>query len=109
MVSRIGVVLSILAVILTREEVGRVMRNSLPKHAMLSKEAKECMLECCTEFIAFITSEALDKCQIEKRKCISGEDILLSMNSLGFENYAEMLRIYLIKYREFEFQNSEKG
>jgi nuclear transcription Y subunit beta len=37
---------------------------------------------------------------VEKRKTINGEDILWAMQSLGFENYAEALRIYLVKYRE---------
>lgn len=30
----------------------------------------------------------------------NGEDILFAMKSLGFENYAEALNIYLSKYRE---------
>lgn len=43
---------------------------------------------------------ASDRCQLEKRKTINGEDILWAMQSLGFENYAEVLKIYLAKYRE---------
>jgi nuclear transcription Y subunit beta len=31
---------------------------------------------------------------------VNGEDILFAMTSLGFENYAEALKIYLSKYRE---------
>jgi hypothetical protein len=31
---------------------------------------------------------------------VNGEDILTAMTSLGFENYAEALKIYLAKYRE---------
>lgn len=36
----------------------------------------------------------------EKRKTINGEDILTSMRALGFDNYEEVLKIYLAKYRE---------
>ncbi|ODQ48404.1 hypothetical protein PICMEDRAFT_20948, partial [Pichia membranifaciens NRRL Y-2026] len=79
--------------------VDRVMRHSLPKNVKISKEAKECMQECVSEFISFITSQAAEKCLIEKRKTLNGEDILYSLYSLGFENYAEVLRIYLAKYR----------
>lgn len=43
---------------------------------------------------------ASEKCQQEKRKTVNGEDILFAMTSLGFENYAEALKIYLSKYRE---------
>jgi nuclear transcription Y subunit beta len=46
------------------------------------------------------TSEAADKTLAEKRKTINGEDILTSMRTLGFDNYEEVLKIYLAKYRE---------
>jgi hypothetical protein len=46
---------------------------------------------------------ASEKCQQEKRKTVNGEDILFAMTSLGFENYAEALKIYLSKYREVWF------
>ena len=46
------------------------------------------------------TALASEKCQQEKRKTVNGEDILFAMTSLGFENYAEALKIYLAKYRE---------
>ncbi|ODQ82001.1 hypothetical protein BABINDRAFT_170565 [Babjeviella inositovora NRRL Y-12698] len=75
--------------------VARLMKNTLPTTAKVSKDAKECMQECVSEFISFITSEASDKCSAEKRKTINGEDILFAMNNLGFENYAEVLKIYL--------------
>lgn len=47
-----------------------------------------------------VVSTASEKCQQEKRKTVNGEDILFAMTSLGFENYAEALKIYLTKYRE---------
>nr|CAH7756406.1 unnamed protein product [Callosobruchus chinensis] len=37
---------------------------------------------------------------MEKRKTINGEDILVAMSTLGFDNYVEPLKIYLQKYRE---------
>ncbi|KAI4818568.1 hypothetical protein E4T44_10469 [Aureobasidium sp. EXF-8845] len=76
------------------------MKGALPDNAKIAKEAKECMQECVSEFISFITSEASEKCQQEKRKTVNGEDILFAMTSLGFENYAEALKIYLARYRE---------
>ncbi|CAN0311408.1 unnamed protein product [Ectocarpus sp. 13 AM-2016] len=55
--------------------------------------------ECVSEFICWITADASDKCQDEKRKTISGEDIITSMNTLGFDDYIEPLKVYLAKYR----------
>ncbi|KAJ9625077.1 transcriptional activator hap3 [Taxawa tesnikishii (nom. ined.)] len=83
--------------------VARIMKGALPENAKIAKEAKECMQECVSEFISFITSEASEKCQQEKRKTVNGEDILFAMTSLGFENYAEALKIYLARYREASF------
>ncbi|OTA99562.1 hypothetical protein M426DRAFT_27397 [Hypoxylon sp. CI-4A] len=83
--------------------VARIMKTALPENAKIAKEAKECMQECVSEFISFITSEASEKCHQEKRKTVNGEDILFAMTSLGFENYAEALKIYLSKYREVLF------
>lgn len=33
------------------------MKMALPENAKIAKEAKECMQECVSEFISFITSE----------------------------------------------------
>lgn len=66
----------------------------------IAKDARECVQECVSEFISFITSEASDRCHMEKRKTINGEDILFAMTTLGFDNYVEPLKLYLQKYRE---------
>lgn len=63
--------------------VGRVMKRALPSNAKISKDAKETMQECVSEFISFITGEASDKCAREKRKTINGDDILWAMSTLG--------------------------
>uniref|UniRef100_A0A0C9RLQ4 TSA: Wollemia nobilis Ref_Wollemi_Transcript_12091_826 transcribed RNA sequence n=1 Tax=Wollemia nobilis TaxID=56998 RepID=A0A0C9RLQ4_9CONI len=82
--------------------VGRIMKRALPANAKISKEAKETVQECVSEFISFITGEASDKCQREKRKTINGDDLLWAMGTLGFENYVDPLKLYLQKYRELE-------
>lgn len=84
------------------------MKKALPPHGKLSKESKVCIQECVSEFISFVTSQAVDRCKLEKRKTLNGEDVLWSMFTLGFENYSETLKIYLAKYREYEQQEAEK-
>ncbi|CDZ98587.1 transcription factor hap3 [Phaffia rhodozyma] len=79
--------------------VSRIMRDCLPPSAKIAKESKECLQECVSEFIAFITSEASERCLDNKRKTMNGEDILEAMKALGFDNSVEALRIYLAKYR----------
>ncbi|KAJ7299907.1 hypothetical protein O6H91_15G070300 [Diphasiastrum complanatum] len=82
--------------------ISRIMKKALPANAKIAKDAKETVQECVSEFISFITSEASDKCQREKRKTINGDDLLWAMSTLGFEDYAEPLKLYLLKFRETE-------
>ncbi|XP_068669651.1 nuclear transcription factor Y subunit B-3-like [Aristolochia californica] len=89
--------------------VSRIMKKALPANAKISKDAKETVQECVSEFISFITGEASDKCQREKRKTINGDDLLWAMTTLGFEEYVEPLRIYLHKFREMEGEKSAVG
>lgn len=49
------------------------MKKCLPTTTKVSKDAKECVQECTSEFISFITSEAAERCELEKRKTINGE------------------------------------
>ena len=76
------------------------MKSSVPPTAKIAKDAKECVQECVSEFISFVTSEAAEKCGLEKRKTVGGEDVLYALSSLGFENYAETLKIHLAKLRQ---------
>ena len=85
--------------------IGRIIKNNLPKDVKLSKSSKETFQECVSEFISFITSEANEKCNIEKRKIIKGEDIIYALNNLGFEKYCPILELYLDKYKQSQSNN----
>lgn len=91
--------------------VGRIMKQILPPGAKISKEAKETMQECATEFISFVTGEASDKCHKENRKTVNGDDICWALGALGFDDYAELIVRYLHKYREVDREkaNQNKG
>jgi nuclear transcription Y subunit beta len=82
--------------------VGRIMKKVIPANGKISKDAKETVQECVSEFISFVTGEASDKCQREKRKTINGDDIIWAITTLGFEDYVGPLKTYLQKYRELE-------
>ncbi|PWA90740.1 NF-Y protein [Artemisia annua] len=80
--------------------ISRIMKKALPTNGKIAKDAKDTVQECVSEFISFITSEASDKCQKEKRKTINGDDLLWAMATLGFEDYIDPLKAYLARYRE---------
>jgi nuclear transcription Y subunit beta len=57
--------------------VARIMKSALPENAKIAKEAKECMQECVSEFISFITSEgefvsALRRVYVVAKTCLLG-------------------------------------
>ncbi|CAN7115622.1 unnamed protein product [Brassica rapa subsp. narinosa] len=89
--------------------ISRIMKRGLPANGKIAKDAKEIVQECVSEFISFITSEASDKCQREKRKTINGDDLLWAMATLGFEDYIDPLKVYLTRYREGDTKGSAKG
>ncbi|KAJ7838947.1 transcriptional activator [Mycena olivaceomarginata] len=87
--------------------VSRIMKAAVPPSTKTGKDAKECVQECVSEFISFVTCEAAERSLLEKRKTIGGEDILYAMSSLGFDNYTEVLKKYLAKLHEH--QSSSAG
>ncbi|XVF55419.1 hypothetical protein PTKIN_Ptkin06aG0034500 [Pterospermum kingtungense] len=89
--------------------INRIMKKAFPANGKIAKDAKETIQECVSEFISFITSEASDKCQKEKRKIINGDDLLWAMATLGFEDYIDPLKVYLAKYREDDTKGLAKG
>jgi nuclear transcription Y subunit beta len=82
--------------------VGRIMKQVLPPNSKISKKAKETMQECASEFIGFVTGEAAERCKKEKRKTLNGDDICHAFETLGLDHYAEAMKRYVERYREFE-------
>ena len=80
--------------------INRIMKEALPKDTKISKEARECVQECVSEFIAFITCESCEITKEEKRKTINGEDIIRSMRELNFEDYLANIVYYNKKYKQ---------
>lgn len=79
--------------------VQRIMRRMIPKHGKISDESKECMVECVSEFISFITTEANYHCKLDHRTTITAEDLINTMRRLGFDFYVEDSTRYIQRYR----------
>nr|XP_033508030.1 nuclear transcription factor Y subunit B-5-like isoform X1 [Nicotiana tomentosiformis] len=85
--------------------VGRIMKQILPPNAKISKEAKETVQECVSEFIGFVTGEASEKCRKERRKTVNGDDVCWALGTLGFDDYGGAMKRFLHRYRENEGLN----
>ena len=79
--------------------VARIMKRVLPLDAKVSKDSISLVQESACNFISFISSEAGVRCLSDKRKTVTGDDIISALNSLGFDSYGEVLSIFLEKYR----------
>ena len=88
--------------------VSRIMKNSLDSNTKISKDSKEAVQKCVTEFISFITCEACERCKLEQRKTIIGDDILYALEIFGLSEYVNILKLYLAKYREMELEELEQ-
>ena len=88
--------------------INRIMKQALPNDTKISKEARECVQECVSEFIAFITCESCEITKVQKRKTINGEDIIKAMRELNFVEYLEVMELYNKKYRDCLKQSEQK-
>ena len=69
--------------------------KNVSRSLLASSQASKCLSDNLKTHI-----RAAERCQNEKRKTINGEDLLWAMNALGFENYVEPLKTFLVKYRD---------
>lgn len=51
------------------------------------------------EFIIFVTSEAQERVDAQRRSTLNGDDILHALSVLGFEKYERLGRVWLSRYR----------
>ncbi|EIJ88128.1 nuclear transcription Y subunit beta [Nematocida parisii] len=80
--------------------VAGIMKKTIPKKAKISRDAKEMMQRAASEFIAFITCKAQDLCKLEKRKTLTGDDLVLAVEHLGMPLHADAGRRVLYRLRE---------
>lgn len=80
--------------------ISKIMKDAMPSVAKISKESKELMGKCASEFIAITTCRAKDICDCEARKTITGEDLIRAMEDLDLPYYAELTKILFEKLKE---------
>lgn len=55
----------------------------------VANESRELILNCCTEFIHLISSEANEVCNMRNKKTINAEHVLEALDRLGFKDYKQ--------------------
>ncbi|XP_071489260.1 protein Dr1-like [Diadema setosum] len=69
-----------------RAPLNKMIKELLP-NVRVANDARELILDCCTEFIQLVSSEANDICNRQAKKTISPEHALQALDSLGFGDY----------------------
>lgn len=80
--------------------VSKIMKRPILPSAKISKESKELMQKCASEFIAIVTCRAKEICESEARKTITGEDLIRSMEDLDMPYYSEITKRLFETYKE---------
>jgi len=73
---------------LPRAAVNKMIKEMIPM-IRVSNDARELVLNCCTEFIHLIASEANEICNKQTKKTISPEHVIQALESLGFHDYVK--------------------
>jgi hypothetical protein len=57
------------------------------------------MQDIVSEFILFITAEAQERAEAQRRSTLNGDDILYALEVLGFRDYERVGKVWLSRYR----------
>lgn len=71
---------------LPRASINKMIKEILP-NIRVANESRELILNCCTEFIHLISSEANEVCNSQQKKTINSEHVLSALDRLGFSDY----------------------
>lgn len=71
---------------LPRAALNKMIKEFAPT-IRVANDARELVLNCCTEFVHLISSEANDVCNRQQKKTISSEHVLTALENLGFGSY----------------------
>lgn len=82
--------------------ITKIMNEVLVGEVKVDDAFKDGIQNCVASFILHLTAEACTKCDREGRKSITGDDILWSVDRLGFKDYEAPLRTFLRKHRAIE-------
>ncbi|XP_046859494.1 protein Dr1-like [Xenia sp. Carnegie-2017] len=86
-------------VTLPRAAVNKLIKEMIP-NVRVSNDARELILNCCTEFIHLVSSEANEVCKQRAKKTIAPEHIIDALKSLGFTSYIQEVESVYTDYKK---------
>ena len=89
------------------EHIARIMKKILPPDATISPDAIRMTHACVNTLIACISTEAGTQTLASNRKLVSGADVAVALDNMGFIDSGELVRVYLTRY-QLAKQNSNQ-
>lgn len=89
---------------LPRAAVNKMIKEMIP-NIRISNDARELVLNCCTEFIHLIASESNEICNKQTKKTISPDHVIAALDSLGFHDYVKDVEGV---YKQFKTQTQTR-
>ncbi|XP_022656268.1 protein Dr1-like [Varroa jacobsoni] len=71
-----------------RAAMNKMLKELLP-NVRIANESRELVLNCCSEFIHYIATQANEICNQHHKKTINAEHILTALEKLGFKEYCD--------------------
>lgn len=84
------------------QTVAKISRRAVSTYTTISPESTQEIQRCVKDFATLLGSEAGIQSMLEhpSNNVLRGEDVLAALVVLGYEEYAEILEIYLQKLRK---------
>lgn len=75
--------------------VARIIKEALPDQVAVGKDARAALSRAASVFVLFLTSQASQEAQREKRKTLLGQDVIKALEELEFDDFIEPLQAVL--------------
>lgn len=84
---------------LPRASINKIIKELVPS-VRVANESRELLLNCCSEFIHLLSSEANEVCNMRNKKTINAEHVLEALDRLGFTDFKREAELVLNDCKE---------
>lgn len=87
-------------VALPRSTLAQKIREAFPAELRVAGTTMDLMIECCTEFIQLVTSEANEICAADNKATLNPEHIIKALQQLEFSEFEDELTELLEQFKQ---------
>lgn len=93
---------------LPKATVQKIVAEIMPPDLMLSREARDALIECCVMFIMILSTESNEVAEKESKKTIACEHVSKALERLGFSDYIEPITKVIAAQKDNQKQRERK-